>query len=388
VTKSVTPWQAATILAFSWALLMVSPSAAQRCNGEPWAQLGFLVGEWRLTDADGGELGSSNAEWKIGGCALVERWTVEGVSGETVIFRDLAEDVWRMVAIGDNGVSFAGRGETEDGVLRIEGVKVTPERDSIAVVETVQREADGSVRWRELTPAGEPVFEVVYWPPTRITRATPSEPEPAPKPAPISPPSEPASVPDPPPVAPPPAERSEAPREVADSDVRVIEPPPQPEPPPEEEGDVRSLGREARGGLTQVESPMILQFPVGPVESLPRGYSWRTAETARFECEKTRIERVGVEREQRRGQVELTVSLEILGDFYLDRVSVGVELLDGETVVADAGPETFSVGRSLPAVVEDGVLIQKFELSLSKDEFERLFSGDPRPELRITLTAL
>lgn len=137
---------------------------------------------------------------------------------------------------------------------------------------------------------------------------------------------------------------------------------------------------------TRLESPMVLELPVGPVEALPEGYSWRTDETASFVAEGASIRQVTVSRHERRQGVDLRVAAALHGEGYLQHAELGVELLvDGEAVASGTVRE-FPLGRSISAQSEGAGVEKTVTLSLDRETFERAFGGEERPVLRLRLT--
>jgi hypothetical protein len=136
----------------------------------------------------------------------------------------------------------------------------------------------------------------------------------------------------------------------------------------------------------RLQSPMVLELPVGPVEELPRGYSWSTAETAPYRVEGASIRRVTVARSEARGRVDVAVTVALHGERYLQRADLAVELLSGGQTLGRAEVPGFALGRSLPAQHPEEGLEKRVTLSLEREAFERAFSGSERPVLRLTLT--
>lgn len=344
-------------------------------------ELDFWLGEWRAVDAQGQVLGMSRVEALHGGCVIQETWTSAGGagSGESLNFVDPADGAWHQVWIGSSGNVVRYQGGVEDGVLSYEGEDTSADgttRLSRARLEPgpdgrlrhkIERSDDGGATWTtyfEATyvPAGRPTL----LPKPRIEPApAPAAPAPAPVPSPAQPP--PAAAP-PVPEAPAPAGR---PGEVTAISVPV----PDAELPPEE--------REK----THLESPMQLDVPVGAIESIPEAYSWSTDETARYVAEGASITRVTVSRDETRKGVALDVTIAIHSSHFLQHGDLDVALLapGGETV-ASGRLEDFSLGRSLSGQRGEAGLEKKLRLELDRAAFDRIFGGETRPVLRLTLT--
>jgi len=134
---------------------------------------------------------------------------------------------------------------------------------------------------------------------------------------------------------------------------------------------------------THLQSPMVLEVPVGPVEDLPRGYSWTTAETAQYVTEGASIRKLIV---TRRGS-DLEVTAVLHGEGYLQHADLQVELLSGGETVASAALSDFALGRSLLAQNRGDGLEKDLVLELGREAFERVFGAEERPVLRLVLTA-
>jgi hypothetical protein len=136
---------------------------------------------------------------------------------------------------------------------------------------------------------------------------------------------------------------------------------------------------------THFRSPMVLEVTVGSVEALPPGYAWSTTETARFVADGASIRRVTVARAERRGGFELTVGFILHAAGYLQHADLDAELLAGGEVVGSGRFEDFAFGRGIPAQSTGEGLEKRLVLALDRETFERAFTGDERPTLRLTL---
>lgn len=363
------------------------PELPRPCEGDPArSELDFWLGEWRVEGSEGQVLGHNRITKRHGGCVVEEVWTSArgGGSGESLNFVDPSDGRWRQVWVGSSGTVIRYEGELRDGAMHYRGSAVTAdgsEAHSRMVLEPLEggrvrqridRSDDGGTTWRT-------TFEGTYLP-AAAAPSTAGAPAPVPPPsAPPAPaPSEPASrVPEPPAAAPAP------------------EPPPEataPEAEPEgSAGQVVAVSAAASDEdlppedrpKTRLRSPMVLELPVGPVEALPRGYSWSTAETARYVSEGASVRKVTVTRKG--SDLEVTVALH--GEQYLQHAALTVELLAGGEAVAAAELPGFPLGRSLLAQNRGDGVEKRMVLELGRETFERVFSADERPVLRLVLTA-
>jgi hypothetical protein len=360
------------------ALLPPPPAAAQEAPPEPprpceddpvHDQLDFWLGEWRVVGAEGQVLGHNRIEKRHGGCVVSEEWTSarSGVTGGSVNYVDPSDGRWRQVYVGGGGYVFDYEAELRDGAMRFEGRVTAPDGTGGPtrmvleplgdgrVRQTIEHSEDGGATWKT-------DFVGTYEPAVGREAAIAPAPAPAPdpalrtKPAPVpAPEAAPAPAPAPPP------------RQV----VAISAQAPEDALPPE------------KRPKTQLQSPMVLEVPVGPVEDLPRGYSWTTSETAQYVTEGASIRKLIV---TRRGS-DLEVTAVLHGEGYLQHAGLQVELLSGGEAVASAALSDFALGRSLLAQNRGDGLEKKLALELGREAFERAFGGEERPVLRLVLTA-
>lgn len=347
------------------------PDLPRPCEDDPVrSQLDFWVGEWRVVGSEDQILGHNRISKRHGGCVVEEVWTSSrgGGSGESLNFVDPSDGRWRQVWVGSTGTVIRYEGELLDGAMRLQGSAVTADDTEALsrmvlepledgrVSQRIERSDDGGETWRT-------TFEGTYLPASggEASGAATAPIAPAPPPAPVlQPKPAPAPAPEPEPAEPPP-------RQVVAISARALDEDLPPEKRPK----------------TQLRSPMVLEIPVGPVEKLPKGYSWSTSETAQYVSEGATIRKVTA---SRRGS-DLEVTLALHGDGYLQRADLEVELLEGGEGVASAGLSGFALGRSLLAQNRGDGLEKKVVLVLGRETFERVFGGEERPVLRLVLTA-
>lgn len=338
------------------------------CEDDPLhRQLDFWIGEWRVLGSEGQELGTSRVRARDGGCVIEEEWTSArgGGSGIGLNFVDGEDGRWRQVWVGSTGtvvryeggfegdaVRFQGRTTAADGTASLSRAVLEPTGDG-SLRQRIERSSDGGTTWTlyfegTYVPAGAPV------------------PRPAPVPAPAP---GPAPAPAPAPEAPEAPETEGAPSQVTAVSVEV----------PEE--DIPVEDRPKR----HLQSPMMLEVPVGAVESIPEGYSWSTDQTAQYVVEEAVVRRVSMSREVKRRGVELTVTATLHSTRYLNQGDLQVELVSGGEVIASGGVDGFAIGRSLPAQGDGPGLEKQVVLTLDRETFEAAFGGEDRPVLRLTL---
>lgn len=352
------------------------PEAPRPCEDDPvHDQLDFWLGEWRVVGAEGQVLGHNRIEKRHGGCVVSEEWTSAraGVTGGSINYVDPSDGRWRQVYVGSGGYVFTYEAELRDGAMRFDGRLIAPDGTASPtrmvleplgdgrVRQTIDSSEDGGATWKTdfvgtYEPAAGREAAIAPAPPPPPAPAPPPDPVLRTKPAPVpAPEAAPAPAPAPPP------------RQV----VAISAQAPEDELPPE------------KRPKTHLQSPMVLEVPVGPVEDLPRGYSWTTSETAQYVTEGVSIRKVIV---TRRGP-DLEVTAVLHGEGYLQHADLQVELLAGGEAVASAALSDFALGRSLLAQNRGDGLEKGVVLELGRETFERAFGAEERPVLRLVLTA-
>ena len=385
--------------------LIPSLAAAQRpCTGPEHAALDYLLGDWRLVDAQGTAVGRSTFRSTAGGCALIEEHRDDaGRESHGLLYRDPASGEWHGAWVDPDGQVFRVAGEAGDGRAVLEGDSVSPQGSWRARM-TFEQERDGgrasdrgvALKLERSTDGGESwgvVAEGRYVPaaaapsrPTAPREPTPevrerATPMPTPRDEPSSPAeptetvrAEPAPKPDPPR---PPIEQSA--REDDRADRRPAAP----------GGVVEVLSAQATGPSSdpiRMASPMRLQLPLGPVENLPEGYGWSSTDTAVYVTDGISIPRVTVERGRRGGRYEIEATVQLHAGAMFARADLGVELLgpDGEVVGSEEIPNV-SVGRGIPEQSAEGAVSVAFRLRLDRETLDALFAASERPSLRLTV---
>ncbi|HVS64887.1 MAG TPA: hypothetical protein VMT85_15440 [Thermoanaerobaculia bacterium] len=404
-TSSATPLLLLTLLTLTGGATAAAQTACERAGDDT---LDYLLGEWRLVDAQGNESGSRVVREAAGGCALIEELRdAGGRESNGFLYRDPASGIWHGSWVDADGGVLRLSGEAAGDRAVLVGEATTALGAALGRM-TLEREAqnrfsmlielstDGGATWSELfdgsyvaagsapaptAPTREPTPET---PRVRRDRATSG--------------AEPRAVsPDQPTPAPPVTETE------ARDTVRPI-PAPKPDPPrPPIEQSAREEDRPAPAPSTvevlseqaagpaqdpiRMASPMRLQLPIGPVENLPAGYGWSSTDTALYETEGISIPRVTVKQRRRGGGTELEATVGLRGGSMFERVDLGVELLtpDG-TVVASEELSSLSVGRGIPEQSAEGAVSVPVRLRLDRDTFDALFASSERPQLRMTVT--
>lgn len=342
------------------------PELPRPCEeSELHRQLDFWIGDWRVLGSDGQVLGTSHVRSRHGGCLVQEEWASErgGGSGLGMSFVDGEDGRWRQVWVGSTGTVVRYEGELRDGAMRFRGRsssadgEVTLSRATLEPVEggrvrqRIERSSDGGTTWTRY-------FEGTYVP---ASEALPM-PMPAPPRQEAAPSAERSTERS--------TERSSGPSQVTAVSVEV----------PDEEVPIEQRPKR------HLQSPMVLEVPVGAVEAIPEGYSWSTDETAQYVVEEAVVRKVAMSRKSTRRGVELPVTATLRSSRFLHHGDLRVELLSEGEVIAAGEVNDFALGRSLPAQGDGEGLERRVVLSVDRETFESAFGGEERPVLRLTLT--
>lgn len=326
-------------------------------------QLDFWVGDWRVLGSEGQELGTSRITSRAAGCLIVEEWRSArgGGSGLGTSFVDGEDGRWHQVWVGSTGTVVRYEGALRDGAMRFQGRTVAAdgtvslsratlepvgEGEARRVRQRVERSSDGGTTWTLY-------FDGVYVP----ASAPVDPPAPAPAPAPVP---SPAPAPQP---SPPPSQVTAVSVEIPDEEVPIEQRP-----------------------KRHLQSPMVLEVPVGAVEAIPEGYSWSTDQTAQYVVDEVVVRRLSMSRETTRRGVALRVTAILHSRRFLHHADLAVELVAGGEVVASGAVDGFAIGRSLPAQGDGPGLEKRVVLRLDRETFDTVFGGDDRPTLRLRLT--
>lgn len=364
---------------------LAAPAAVvdSACDDALHHRLDVWLGDWRVVGAGGEPVGASRVERLHGGCVVRESWTAaEGrVTGEGISYVDPADHRWKQLWIDSTGtvtratevvgdaaaaaggtLRFAGDSTRLDGAIVASRMAVHPQ-DGGRLHVVIEHSADGGATW-------ETVFDVTYVPaaagaPAPVPAPAP-KPEAAPTPAPVAP-SAPA------PETAPPAATETAP---VSGNVRassgVV---------PEQEVPLEQRNR------IFLESPMILELPIGPIESIPEEYSWSSKDTSVYVCEGVSVRRVTLSRNEHGKKVDVRAVAALHGTGYLKHVDIVAELVWHGDVLARAEEDKISVGRSILSQSEGDGLEKRFDLTVDRARFDEAFGDtDDRPVLRLTVT--
>jgi hypothetical protein len=412
------PRRFSAALALAGALTLFASTAATAqgpCSGTEHAALDYLLGDWRLVDAAGTEVGRSSFRRAAGGCAVIEAFRdPRDREANGLLYRDPASGLWHGTWVDPDGNLLRVSGAAAGGRAVLEGDavsalgaargRVTFERSGDDVAHKLELSVDGGASWSVLAesryvPAVAPAPPPTTPQPSTRTEPTPTrerararrsagdardsarpgapaQPAPAAAPEPVRP-ADPAPVPAPTPEAPrPPIEQS------AREEDR-----PAPAPVTSAVEVLSAAATDPSPDPIRMASPMRLQLPIGPVENLPEGYGWSSTDTAPYVTENISISRVHVKQLRRGGRTELEATIDLYSPSFLERIDLGVELLgpDGAVVIAEQFSK-LAVGRGVPEQSASGAVSQTVRMRLEREVFDALFSGAGRPQLRMTVT--
>ncbi|MEM8733903.1 MAG: M56 family metallopeptidase [Planctomycetota bacterium] len=88
-----------------------------------WHELDFWLGEWKVRNADGEEMGTSSVTAQEKGHLIVEKWTNSmGATGTSNNYFHPEENKWKQNWVDDDGSILELTGEFKDGAMRYTGI--------------------------------------------------------------------------------------------------------------------------------------------------------------------------------------------------------------------------------------------------------------------------
>jgi hypothetical protein len=375
------------LLALIGLLAVPAPAAESPCSSDPGhAELMRWAGDWEVVQ-DGAVVATSTVREILEGCAFEEiRQRADGSEERGLIYLDPLDGKWRqrwLSSLGDTGsleIEFTDEGLAVTGEIHtrigermwVRGTATAAEGGGFE--EEGEMSLDGGASYQSMGTT-------LYLPPGRValSEAAQAPVAPAADPTPMVMPAQPAPTPSPPTPQP---QVVSTPEPVAPADEAVA---PQPEPDEAGKVTVRSKRKAKQVELVSMESPMTLEFELGPIDALPPGTAWRTRELARFIAERVNVPLVGVSRRQRRGKSALEVTVHLRAQAVQTRVDLEVDLLsDGASVGRQEG-QNIVLGKLIGSHdPEDG---RPYTLRFDLDEaaFAELFADGKRPSVRLTV---
>ena len=366
-------------------------AAADGCAQDAgYAALAELVGEWEIVSDAGAVEGTAHVGPILDGCAFEEvRRRADGGAGRTLTFRDPVSGEWMQRWVSNGGDTARLALEATDEGLRVSGEMHTRDGEAVAVRAELAPRPGGGFRERlEVSLDGgatwEPPRITLYLPPgTAPPRAAESRPVAAAAEAPA--PEAPA------PEAPAP-EAPAAPAPVATAPAPGVPAPaagPQASATPSTPGvSVRSPRSAAQppDATVMLESPMTLEVELGPLDALPDGTAWQTRQTAVYLAGDVRVSQVSATRRERRGALEIEVTVNLRTTAVQRRVDLEVELLAAGASVGRQRAENIALGKLIGLHDADSGRPVSLRFAQSAESFAALFADGRRPAARITVT--
>jgi len=125
-----------------------APPAPPSCDGAPYTDFDFWIGEWDVYDETGATLQGHNSIISAeDGCLIIERWTGAGGStGQSYNFYDPTTEEWRQLWVARGAVIDYTGGLNEAGQMVLEGTIAYRSNGRIADFRgTWTERADGAV---------------------------------------------------------------------------------------------------------------------------------------------------------------------------------------------------------------------------------------------------
>ncbi len=375
----------------SFLLLAPLPAGAADAVCESESRYGAIapfLGEWRIVaEADGRLLGTTRLTPLLGGCAVEEVRELEDGSRERALLTfDASSGRWQeswATSRGESGtVTFV---PSLSGVTA-EGVMVDGGGEKISLSVALEALEQGGFRERtELSTddwaTREALPATLYLPAGRetppVADTAPASPDPVSPAAVEAAPATPEAVPEPP--APAPQESAPEPAPTA-APAPVTPAPPKAEPAVK----VRSERKREASQTIEMESPMTLEFELGPVHRYPEGAAWRTDELRPYRADDVSVALVDATRRGRKGKHRLVVTVHLRATTFQRSAAATVELLDGGEVIASADTGRVKLGKMIGSHDPETGRPVDLEFDFSEETLTGLFS-DGAPIVRLTV---
>jgi len=134
-----------------------APSIGQACQADVHRQFDFWLGEWKVTNPSGQEVGRNTISRVADGCALLEEWRAAGGgTGNSLNTYDPATGTWNQYWIGGGGTRLHLEGGLEDGAMVMSGHRMTQNGEIIDRITWTPMD-DGRVeqKWDQSSDDGE-----------------------------------------------------------------------------------------------------------------------------------------------------------------------------------------------------------------------------------------
>ena len=375
--------RATLVVALTAFVLMAPGTALALCSGEVYDEFGPMIGGWDL-EAEGQTVGSVEVRADEAGCSLLRTFRIGSETAQSILFLDPADGQLNELVIDQDGGIYRLAGRKQRGSWNLTGTFTDAAGSGTGARVSIESLAGGGFRETLDLQDGSDwgrVFDFRFGSgtsssrPTRVTAA----------------PTQPAA----PASSAPPATRSTT---APSRPERPSPAAPAPETPALPENSRIRVSSGAEGGGTSVrsqeiakivvDSPMLVDLQLGPIDKLPDGYAWSSKDLARYEIDGATIENVEVRRRTRRGKSRLLVTLFGSSPKFTDEFDVSIEVVDAAgNSLSDIGEGRLYVGRSIGQQIEQGSTSLKIELETRTDELNAALASGERPKLAIKVVA-
>lgn len=358
-------------------LLLLPTIASAVCTGDAYDEFGPMIGTWDL-EADGQTIGTVEVRADEAGCSLHRAFRIGDETAQSILFIDPSDGKLNEIVVDQDGGVFRVAGTRSDGRWALVGTFTDGSGSTTDARVTIASLPNGGFRETadlRQDSAWTPFLDVRFGArgsesPTRMT----STPAPTPAPRPVSQPTRTTRSAD---VQPPRSSSSAtgtAAPESGNERIRV------------------SSGAEGGGATMRgqavtkivVDSPMLVDLQLGPIDKLPEGYAWASKDLARYEIDGATIENVEVRRKTRRGKSTLLVTLSGSSPKFTDELDVSIEVQDADgNSLSDVGEGRLYVGRGVGQQINEGTTKLKIELTTRTAELNAALASEERPKLAI-----
>ncbi|MGA3079325.1 MAG: hypothetical protein ABSG56_37300 [Bryobacteraceae bacterium] len=163
-----------TVSGLRWVVAMLvmgalwGAQAPGTCVGAGYGALSFWVGNWRVSDPGGNEIGKSNIELGLDGCELTETWASGGkFSGSNVHAYSAEGKHWLQLNVDNHGHVHAFEGTANDRGLEYSGVSKNEAGGDVLNRMDIAKEGANRVKvwWRKSADSGKTwttAYEATY----------------------------------------------------------------------------------------------------------------------------------------------------------------------------------------------------------------------------------
>ncbi|MGC9952370.1 MAG: hypothetical protein ABSF64_39015 [Bryobacteraceae bacterium] len=138
------------------------------CAGAGYGALNFWVGDWKVSDPEGHQIGASKIALGLDGCELTETWTSGGKFGGSNVHAYSAEDKhWHQFNVDNHGHVHAFEGLANDHGLEYSGAGQNEAGGDVLHRMDIVKESANRVRvyWRKSADSGKTwttAYDAIY----------------------------------------------------------------------------------------------------------------------------------------------------------------------------------------------------------------------------------